>query len=108
MGNEYKEYLEKELKEAQEKFEEAKREAIKEIENMNFHMAEDFGAAHTTPCLGCFIEQSRGFTGSGNKIYRTEGGRAYGDVSESRSIFPGDACAIGAEISEGTARKRQK
>ena len=48
MGNEYREYLEKELKEAQEKFEEAKREAIKEIENMNFHMAEDFGAAHTT------------------------------------------------------------
>lgn len=46
------------------------------------------------PCLGCFIEQSRGFTGSGNKIYRTEGGRAYGDVSESRGIFPGNACPI--------------
>lgn len=48
MNNEYREYLEKELKEAQERFEKAKREAIEEIENMSFHMAQDFGAAYAS------------------------------------------------------------
>lgn len=48
MGNEYREYLENELKDAQGKFEKAKREAIEEIGNMNFYMAEDFGAAYTS------------------------------------------------------------
>lgn len=48
MNKEYREYLEKELKEAQEKFEIAKMEAAKEIENMSFQMAEDFGAAYAS------------------------------------------------------------
>lgn len=48
MGNEYKEYLEEELKKAQERFEKAKREVIQEIENMNFYMAEDYGAAYAS------------------------------------------------------------
>ena len=43
-----REYLERELQKAQEKFEETKKAAAKEIENMSVYMAEDFGAAYAS------------------------------------------------------------
>lgn len=48
MNNEYRVYLEEELKEAEKKFENAKKEAAEEIANMSFLMAEDFGAAYAS------------------------------------------------------------
>lgn len=48
MSKDYREYLEEELKRAQQKFEKAKMDSIKEIEEMNFLMAEDFGAAYAS------------------------------------------------------------
>lgn len=42
----YKEYLENEIANLTEKFEDAKKETIREIENMSVHMAETYGAAY--------------------------------------------------------------
>lgn len=48
MSKDYREYLEEELKKAQQEFEKAKMDSIKEIEKMSVFMAEDFGAAYTS------------------------------------------------------------
>ncbi len=48
MDKTYRDYLQRQLDEAQEEFEAAKAEAIKAIQGMNFHNAVDFGAAYFT------------------------------------------------------------
>lgn len=48
MDKTYREYLERQLTEAQERFEAAKAEAIRDIQAMNFWNAADFGAAYFT------------------------------------------------------------
>lgn len=48
MDKTYGDYLQRQLDEAQERFEAAKAEAIKDIQSMNFFNAADFGAAYFT------------------------------------------------------------
>ena len=46
MDKNYREYLERELQEAQERFEEIKKEVIRDVENITTWNAQDFGAAY--------------------------------------------------------------
>lgn len=48
MNRTYKERLEKQLKEAQELFEQCKKETIREIENITTRNASDFGTTYFT------------------------------------------------------------
>lgn len=48
MDKNFREYLGRQLKEAQEEFEAAKQSAIKDLESMQYYQATDFGAAYYT------------------------------------------------------------
>lgn len=48
MDRNYREYLERQFQEAQEQFEQYKKEAIRDIENITTWNAADFGAAYFT------------------------------------------------------------
>lgn len=48
MDKNYGEFLSRQLKEAQEAFEEAKKAAIRDIEAMQYYHANDYGAAYFT------------------------------------------------------------